>query len=157
MMIRATVFNFVRHEISPEILPFAYEYSIIPCIGLESNYAYVRGFLNDTRYLLDKMANTPNWSIFDRVYIIFPCETLQMFQVMLLITALSAANIQPSLWMETSESRGTFVDVGDFFGEGLDFSMRKHAPTQELPPVISAQVDALAKLMTTIDKEKKNG
>ena len=135
-MIRATVFNFVRHEISPTVLPFAYEYNIISCLGLESNYSYVRGFLNDVRYLLEKMAETPGWSIYDRVYIIFPCETLQLFQVMLLIMALTAANIQPSLWMEMSESRGSFVDVSDFFGEGIDFSMRNRSPDHKFPVLL---------------------
>jgi hypothetical protein len=100
------------------------------------------------------MAETPGWTMFDKVYIIFPCETLPIFQVMLLITALSAANIHPTMWMEVSDKRGVFVDIGDFFGEGLDFSMRGHAP-QELSPVIEAQADALATIMKNVMKEDK--
>jgi hypothetical protein len=121
---------------------------------MSSNYAHVRGFLYDVRYLLNKMAETPGWTMFDKVYIIFPCETLPIFQVMLLITALSAANIHPTMWMEVSDKRGVFVDIGDFFGEGLDFSMRGHAP-QELSPVIEAQADALAMIMKNVMKEDK--
>jgi hypothetical protein len=130
-MDRATVFNFVKHEIPTTVLPLATDYSIISCTGLESNYSNIRNFLADIRGLLRKMSDTPNWSVWDKVYIIFPCETLQMFQVMMLIVALTNANSQPILWMEISESRGVYVDVGEFYAEGLDWFMHLQEHTHE--------------------------
>ena len=132
-MIRATVFNFVRHEVSRSVLPFAYEYNIIDCKNLEGNYSRLAPFKRQVNEWLEQMMATPGWSIMDRVYIIYPLEQDAQFAVSLLTFSLAGMNLQPVLWLEISEFRGLYLDLNEFYSMGLDKVMTLHSnQTREL-------------------------
>lgn len=154
-MIRATVFNFVKHDLDPAVLPFAHEYNIIECKILEGNYSRSAPFLAKVSAWLDKMIITPGWNPMDRVFVIYPLEQNAQFAVSLLNYALAGMGLQPVVWLEISETRGLYLDMNDFFTlgfeKGLAFSKIKNS---EMSPIIKAQVDGLLSILE-VTKEKK--